>query len=122
MDIEGAEATVLPQMRDWLHRHGRPPVQVSLHKWLWPKTGETPGLLAAVFGDYAHVYNSRLEEIPRSQISADLFGERSDSMYLLVDRQYDFPTLSLDDYQERQNGQGGVEEQAGVARPTVSYG
>jgi len=98
MDIEGAEGKVLPLMRKWLKKNGSPPIHLSLHKWLWPKTGETPGLLAGVFSDYPHVYNSRLEEVPRSKINADLFGEGSDNAYLLANKEYKFAELTLNDF------------------------
>ena len=99
IDIEGAEHTVLPSMRKWLRRHNYPPIWVSMHKWLW-EGDEAKEKMAAAFRDYKHVFNSRLEEIPRANLedAQTFFGDTSDSVYLLSNKVYKFVDLATTDF------------------------
>jgi hypothetical protein len=103
IDIEGAEHTVLPNMRKWLRKHGNPPIWVSMHKWLWEAGDAAKEKMAAVFRDYDHVLNSRLEEVPRDSLEsgATFFGDQTDSVYLLTMKMYKFLDLRTSDFGDR---------------------
>lgn len=93
MDIEGAEATVLPALRGWLADNGKPPVLVSMHRWLWQDRPAAEAGLLSVFQDYAHVYNSALDEVPRASLTAEWMAAADDPAFLLTNKAYDFPPL-----------------------------
>jgi len=103
IDIEGAEHTVLPSMRKWLKKNGMPPIWVSMHKWLWAGGDEAKKKMGAVFADYKHVINPRLEELPRSLVEdpLTLFGDKSESVYLLTNKIYKWLDLRTWDFADQ---------------------
>lgn len=64
-----------------------------MHRWLWQDRLAAEAAMLAVFRDYAHVYNAKLEEVPRDLLTAEWMASSEDPAFLLASKRYEFPTL-----------------------------
>lgn len=103
IDIEGAEAHVLPAIGPWLKAHNLPTVFVSMHPWLWRREVDPAPGMASVFQMYNFVYDTGLNLVPRAAVNASLFGAGVEAYLLSMEQLAPIPHLQGFEY-DRQGG------------------